>query len=386
VNALDLVLVALAVLAAVGGWRLGFLTRALGWAGAAFGLVVALRAVPAVLGRLDLTSDTAVILLGLAGFLFLISLGQALGVAIGSRFRPRATAGVLRSLDALGGAVLGIVGVAVLGWLVLPVMAGAQGWPAALTRNSTVARVALDHLPRPPRQLVELERQLAGGRFPQLFADLRPAPELPAPPVDSPVDAALLQAAALSSVRVEGDACRSVQSGSGFVVAPGLIATNAHVVAGTERVRLTGPAGETATGVVVAFDPGADLALVRSDLDRPPLPLADPVPGDRGLVLGFPGGGPFDPSSFEVGQLLDARGFDIYDTTQVRRRLLILAADLEPGDSGSAVLRADGAVIGVAVAIAPDRPGVAYALQPDELAPLLATAAGAPVSTGRCLR
>jgi S1-C subfamily serine protease len=385
VNALDVVLVVLAVLAAVGGWRLGFLTRALGWAGAALGLFVGLRAVPALLGRLDLSSDTAVVLLGLAGFLFLISLGQGIGIAIGSRFRPRATAGVLHSVDALGGAVLGIVGVAVLAWLVLPVMAGAQGWSASLTRNSTVARVALDQLPRPPRQLLELERQLAGGRFPQLFADLRPAPELPAPPVDSPVDEALLRSAASSSVRVEGDACRSVQSGSGFVVAPGLVATNAHVVAGTERVRLTGPTGETAGGVVVAFDPGVDLALVRTDLDRPPLPLAEPVRGDRGLVLGFPGGGPFDPSSFEVGELLEARGFDIYDTTQVRRRLLVLAADLAPGDSGSAVLRADGSVVGVAVAIAPDRPGVAYALDPDQLRPLLASA-GRPVSTGGCLR
>ena len=83
--------------------------------------------------------------------------------------------------------------------------------------------------------------------------------------------------------------------------------------------------------------------------------------------MGFPGGGSFDPSPFEVGELIEARGYDIYDNTVVDRAVLALAAELEPGDSGSAVLRSDGSVIGIAVAVAPDRPEVAYALNSDEL-------------------
>jgi S1-C subfamily serine protease len=134
----------------------------------------------------------------------------------------------------------------------------------------------------------------------------------------------------------------------------------------------------------VAFDPSVDLALVATELERAPLDLAAPEEGDQGLVLGFPGGGPFSPSPFEIGQLLDARGFDIYDDATVDREILALASALEPGDSGSAVLRADGAVVGVAVAVAPDRAEVAYALNSSELAELLSSPVTGVVSTGPC--
>ena len=179
-----------------------------------------------------------------------------------------------------------------------------------------------------------------------------------------------------------------MQSGSGFVVAPDLVATNAHVVSAASEVLLETPDGHRASGRVVAFDPQVDLALVSADMGRPALPLGDPDQGDQGLVLGFPGGGDFEPSAFEVGQELTATGFDIYDRSLVRRELLALASALEPGDSGSAVLRADGAVVGVAVAIAPDRPEVAYALHAEELRRLLGTlvAGQGPVDTGPCIR
>jgi len=114
------------------------------------------------------------------------------------------------------------------------------------------------------------------------------------------------------------------------------------------------------------------------------LPTGEPEPGDTGLVLGFPGGGPFDPSPFRVGELLDALGFDIYDRDQVTRSLVVLSAELEPGDSGGAVVRDDGRVVAVAVAIAPDRPGVAYALRVEDVLDDL-SGVGGPVETGSCL-
>ncbi|HMV75566.1 MAG TPA: trypsin-like peptidase domain-containing protein, partial [Microthrixaceae bacterium] len=136
---------------------------------------------------------------------------------------------------------------------------------------------------------------------------------------------------------------------------------------------------------VVAFDPAADLALLATSLDRPALTLDAPRTGDRGLVMGFPGGGPLAPSPFEVAETLHATGLDIYDRREVRRDLLVLASDLQPGDSGSAVVRSDGTVIAVAVAIAPDRDGVAYALDRSELDALLARPRGATVDTGECV-
>jgi S1-C subfamily serine protease len=386
VNGLDLALVLLALLAAFGGWRLGFLTRALGWIGAALGLTLAVLVVPRVLGQLSLSSETAVLLLGLVAFVLIASIGQGIGAAIGSRLRAPVHSDAGRAVDSLGGAALGVVGVGLLAWLILPVMAQTDGWAAASARNSSIARFTVDHLPTPPDQLLSLEQDLAGGNFPELFSGLRPAPDLPPAPTGSPIPQQGLDRLAESTVKVEGPACDLVQSGSGFMVAPGLVATNAHVVAGTSSLQLRSPDGATAKGTVVAFDPRVDLALVATDLDRPVLPLVRPRNGDRGLVFGYPGGGPLAPSPFQVGQQLRARGYDIYDRATVDRDLLVLSSELAPGDSGSAVVRADGSVIGVAVAIAPDRPGVAYALAEEQLAPLVAAArARAPVSTGPCL-
>lgn len=390
-NGLDLLLVLLAVMAVVGGWRLGFLRRFATWVGAAVGIWLAIVILPDVVSWTGIDSDLGILTAAIALLVLLASVGQGLGAVVGARLHTGVVDGpTIRRVDALGGAAIGVVAVCALAWLVVPVMADTAGWPAASARGSTVARFIDEHLPDPPRQITELERQLAGGEFPRLFAGLRSAPEVPPPPAGSPVDAAMLERVAHSAVRLSSTACGRIQSGSGFVVAPNLVVTNAHVVAAADEVELETATGDTASGAVVAFDPEKDLALVAAAMDQPALPVAEPSVGDRGLVLGFPGGGPFEPSPFEVGQQMTATGFDIYDRQLVRRDLLALASSLEPGDSGSAVLRDDGSVIGVAVAIAPDRAGVAYALDADELQGLLAEVGGrtltARVDTGPCTR
>lgn len=383
-NGLDLVLVVLAVIAAVGGWQLGFLRRFAGWLGAAIGLGIGIVLAPRLVQRLGLGSDLSIVLVSTALLVLCATVGQGLGALLGARLRQEVDSSAGRSADATGGAVLGVVGVCVLAWLVVPVMADAEGWPAASTRGSVLAGAVDRYLPAPPPQIRELERELVGGIYPRLFADLRQAPDIPAAPSGSPVSQAVLEATAPSTVRLESEACAQRQSGSGFFVEADLVVTNAHVVAGAESILLTSADGGQGNGVVVAFDPAADLALVRTDFQRAPLPLAEPNEGDQGLVMGFPGGGPFEPSPFQVGELLDARGLDIYDGATVDREILALAAALEPGDSGSAVLRVDGSVVGVAVAVAPDRPDVAYALNTSELRSLLATPVGGRVGTGPC--
>ena len=383
-NGLDVVLLALAGLAAIGGWRLGFLRRFSGWVGTGAGLAVGIVFAAPLVERLHLESDTSVVLAVTALLVLLASIGQGLGALVGSRLRQEVDSPVARRVDAVGGTMLGFLAVFAMAWLILPVMVEADGWASASTRGSAIAALLDRHLPDPPAQIQELERQLVGGASPRMFDDLRQAPEIPAAPPDSPVSQAMLDSAATSVVRLQSDACDQRQSGSGFFVAPGVVATNAHVVAGAEDIEISTPDGERSTGTVVAFDPEVDLALVRTTMDREPLALGAPAVGDRGVVLGFPGGGPFDPSPFEVGELLDARGFDIYDEQTVERDILALAAALEPGDSGSAVLRADGKVIGVAVAVAPDRAEVAYALDSSELIDRLARPLAGRVSTGRC--
>lgn len=386
-NGFDVLVLVAVVVAVVGGWRLGLVTRGIGWIGAVLGIVVAINVIPVLARWINPPSDSGILLLTAGTLILLVSAGQAIGVSIGARLRPHANDETLRRFDSAGGSALGVVGVLVLVWLLVPLMASTDGWVASATRSSRVAQAVTDHLPAPPESLQNLERSLMDGNFPQLFTDLQPAPELPDPPAGSPISVEQLQVLAASSVKLQGDACSLVQSGSGFSVGEGLWLTNAHVVAGTSELRLTTAQGDTGTGRVVAFDPRIDLALVRSDdLSGPPLELAPAREGTTGLVLGFPGGGAFAPSPFLLGDRMTATGYDIYDADVVRRDLLVLSSELQPGDSGSAVVDAEGRVIGVAVAVAPDRAGVSYALDGAGLGEWIASATPEPADTGACLR
>jgi S1-C subfamily serine protease len=102
-------------------------------------------------------------------------------------------------------------------------------------------------------------------------------------------------------------------------------------------------------------------------------------------VFGHPGGGPLRIAPFEVGDVVNARGFDIYDENRIERDVLIIAAGLRPGDSGSALVDEAGQVVGVAFAIAPDDAGVAYALTTGELREVLAFDLSQTVDPGPCL-
>ena len=185
---------------------------------------------------------------------------------------------------------------------------------------------------------------------------------------------------------MEGEACGRLQEGSGWVVAPGLVVTNAHVVAGEDDTVVFPEGGDDEEATVVAFDAARDLAVLAvPDLERPPLALVDPERGTTGAVLGHPGGGPLEVSPFEVVDQLEAQGRDLYDERATLRSVLVLASRLAPGDSGAALVDPSGSVVGVAFAIAPDRSGTAYALDPEEVRSVLRSRSDQAVDTGPCI-
>jgi S1-C subfamily serine protease len=186
-------------------------------------------------------------------------------------------------------------------------------------------------------------------------------------------------------VMVTGEACSRIQGGSGFFVGPDLVVTNAHVVAGESDTDVELADGRTLDADVVAFDPERDLAVLRTDGEAPALPLRDADTGDIGGVFGHPGGGGLEVSPFRVAEDITAVGRDIYDQGSTSRDVLVLASELAPGDSGSALVDPQGQVIGVAFAIAPDKPGVAYALAISELREVLEGDLSRELDTGGCL-
>lgn len=373
------------VSAAIGGYRLGLIRRSLSWVGMMAGLLLGARFLPEVV-TLFRNTDPIGRLIAAAGFFLAASFaGQAVGNLVGRKVHlllPDYT----RVVDRVGGSVAGVAGVVVALWLFLPAATDVPGVVAQLVRSSVIARTIDETAPEPPNALKALRGLVGEGQFPKVFDALRPSPKLGPPPSASGLTGELAGAVSASTVRVEGQACDRMQEGSGFVVAPGLVVTNAHVVAGEDRTELIRTDGTRVRARVVAFDPKRDLALLEApQIDRDPLPMGDSEVTMIGAVFGYPGGGPLELSPFEIRDEVTAVGRDLYDASQTRRKVLILASALAPGDSGAALIDSAGRLVGVAFAIAPDRPGTAYALDLAELHAVLGAPRQATTDTGPCL-
>jgi S1-C subfamily serine protease len=222
-----------------------------------------------------------------------------------------------------------------------------------------------------------------------VFDALKPAPDAGVPPIDSGLSPEVVDRVSAASVKVTGEGCSRIQEGSGFVVTENIVITNAHVVAGENKVQVVKPNGKELGATVVVFDPKRDLAVLRVDkLGMPSLGRANAKVGQTGAVFGHPGGQEaIRASPARISDEVPAKGQDIYGG-QTLRQVFILAANLQPGDSGGALVDKDGQVVGVAFAIAPDRPGTAYALTGQELdgvVRLFASNPSAKADTKSCL-
>ncbi len=385
-NALDLAILAGVAIAAACGYRLGFVARALSWAGLAAALVVAVRLIPDLMTALAGASPRGRLVAVVAFVVGLGLLGQALGLAVGALAHARlSSATVVQRSDRVAGAAVGALGAVVFLWMLLPALASAPGWPARATQGSSIAATIERVAPDPPPSLRELGRMVAEAPYPEVFSDSGQPGNAGAPPqitLSPAVDARVRDAV----VRVEGQACNQIQDGTGFVVQPGIVVTNAHVVAGERDTFVFLPNGDRLKARVVRFDPRRDLAVLSvADLPLDPLRLADAQPGTIGAVYGHPGGGPLRPTPARISEQIDARGTDIYRTTATQRAVFVLAAQLAPGDSGAPLVDQAGNVVGVAFAIDPGADTTAYALTNDELRPVLNALPRDTAETGSCL-
>jgi S1-C subfamily serine protease len=386
VNGFDALLLALLALAAIGGARLGLVRGAFAWLGLGLGILVGILFVDNVTTIFKKQSPDLRFLVALAFLLLVIVVVQTLGISLGSVVaRVLPPTGPIRWLDQLGGAILGAFATLVLLWLLLPALASSPGWTARGVRGSWISQQVEDVGGDQPASFEALGRMVGSAPFPEVFRELTNggAGDPPTAGIDPGV-AALVSSAV---VRVEGQACNLVLDGSGFAVGPETVVTNAHVVAGERSTSVFTNDGRRFDAVVVAFDPNRDLAVLHvPGAGLPPLGLGDAAEGTLGSVLGHPGGGTLRAAAARVDRMITASGTDIYRTSHTDRGVLVLAAHLEPGDSGAPLVDGQGHVIGVAFAVDPGDSGTAYALSRSELDAILTKAASpTPVTTGRCL-
>lgn len=393
---IDLILALVLIGYGISGFRQGLLVSVLSLVGFLGGGALAMWLLPRLLERWLTLGDTDLrrVVVLVVGVIVMASVGQGLLVAVGARLRRRVTAPPARWADALLGVVASLVAVCLLVWVIAGALRG--GPSASLSRAIGQSRIvsAIDELvpASSARVFTGFRNLLDAEGFPRVFEGFGAERILPVDPPDPDVlDTPGVRAAASSIVKITGDAraCDRSQEGTGWVLAPERVVTNAHVVAAVRdpQVRIGGEGRRYAARVVV-FDPVRDLAI----LDVPHLPAA-PLPlghdlsrGDRAVVAGFPLDGPYRLDSARVREVITARGEDIYGKRPSVRRVYSLYATVQPGNSGGPLLSADGHVVGIIFAKSLDDDSTGYALTLQESEPVLAKgrAATDPVPVGGC--
>lgn len=385
---IDVVVLVMLVVAFVIGVQRGFFASVGSLVGLAAGGLAALWLVPIVNNLVPWNVWRGWIVLAVA--VGLLVLGATIGSAIGGAIRRGADKLKLKLIErVLGGAVS--LAVAALTLSLVGQSVAATGMPiiAPAVASSQVLRTIDALTPRPvTATLAELRGAVMEDGIPRLGQLLGPATAPAAP--DIQLDDPALNAAAQSVARVSGIAyaCGISATGSGFVIADGLVVTNAHVVAGVDQPIIELPGREAREGRVVYFDAVDDLAVVAvSDLDGTPLPISDVLDvGASAVVQGYPLGGPFTATAAQVLSVGTVPVPGINDGASAPRDVYSLAAAVRPGNSGGPLLTLSGEVAGVVFARSDNDDNLGYAMTSSELMPIL-TQAGLlddTVSSGTC--
>jgi S1-C subfamily serine protease len=374
---LDWIIAAAVVLLALFGWAQGFLSSALALVGFALGAWIGTRVGPLLVpgGR----SSPWAPAFGLLGAVLAGGLFAAGFEGIGSRLRRVMRLPGVAAVDGLLGAVLTACLGLGLAW-VLGALALQQGGDLRheVQRSQILRR--LNELMPPSGPLLNA------------IGNLDPFPRIDGPEagVQAPTSGIArdpqVRAASASVVKIRGTACGAGVEGSGWVAAPGVVVTNAHVVAGQQDTRVL-PRGEGPglDAQAIAFVPHDDVAILRvPGLDAPSLPLAaDPRSSTSGAILGFPLDGPFDVRPGRLGVTRDVISQDAYGQGPVRRRIASLRGVVRPGNSGGPMVDGQGRVITTIFAATTSGPRGGYGV-PNSVVRRVLDRVRDAVSTGRC--
>ena len=327
----------------------------------------------------------------LGGILGAVAVGEMIGSGLGGAVGHSLGRGVLSTVDRGAGMVVGVAQALLILWLAGGLLAvGPLPRISSQVQTSTAIRALTAILPPPVEFADGLGRLLDASGLPDVFVGLEPPPAENIQRPSDPQAERIAHAAIASTARIAARACGASLSGTGFVVAAGYLVTNAHVVAGSDRVWVV-LGQDVFDAKVVMFDPELDIAVIRApDVRAPALRFAarDPGRGTGAAAIGYPEAGPLSVVAAAVAADYLAVGRDIYGRGRIRREILELRADIQQGDSGGPLVLPDGTVGGVVFAESRTEPDVGYALAPVPVSIAVEAVLGrtAAVGTGRCAR
>ncbi len=383
---LDWLIIAFALAMAFWGYQQGLIVGVLSLGGFAIGAFLGSRLGPALLpegSHSPYAPATALAGALLVGGMVAVSLE---GLAIGARRRLLGAAGrhpAVAIVESTGGAVLLVALALGIAWLFGAVALNAPGAKSLrqAVQQSAILRALNGAFP-PSSGLIK-----ALNRIDPRLSVQGPSPDVAAPDSKIARDPEV-RAASASVVRVLGTACGLGVEGSGWVAEPGLVVTNAHVVAGETDTTVT-PAGSDSSldATPVHYDPTNDLALLRvNGLGDAPLSFAPSVTsGTPGAVIGYPENGPLTITPARAGGTGPVITEDSYGRGPVTRQLTALRGEVHSGNSGGPLVDGNGRVMGtVFAATTQGKPG-GYAVPNGVVAGALTDSTGV-VSTGPCTR
>lgn len=387
-NLLDITILIVFALYFFAGIRQGFFVTLGAFAGFLLGAFAAAYVSPWVISRVDPAWH---LLAGLGAVIACLVVGQMLGMTLGSTLRRLSDKTSLRVFERFLGGILSTL-LSALVILTIVLVVRPLGVPAvtAVTAQSKVVTWMMATTPPGLQQAVNEARAkiLTASGLPEISELLFPVQSAPTEPLDNPA----LAAASQSVLQIVGSAeqCSYTSEGSGFLLDGGLVATNAHVVAGVNTPTLLALDGQAVTGQVVYLDQERDIALIAAPaLKLNPLTLVGTeVPaGSTVSFMGYPGGGAFKNLPATVQGLGYTKTVDAQTgQTNPSRLVYQLAADVQQGNSGGPVLTEDGQVM--AMIFAKSTQGqTGYAVPASDIAEALTqvSASSPAVATGQCV-
>ena len=389
---LDIAVIAVALIAAISGWRSGALGSLMSFVGVVLGAIAGVMLAPHVISHVG--SSRGKLFAALFLILILVVIGEVAGVVLGRAVRGSIRSAPVRVVDSIVGVALQLVVVLIAAWLLgSPLTSSGQVGLASAVRGSKVIaevdKYAPDWLRTVPKRMSAL---LSTSGLPNALEPLGPAPAQNVDPPDATLADSLVVARSRPSVvKIRGVAqsCQKVLEGTGFVVAPNRVMSNAHVVAGSDSVTVEAE-GKKYDATVISYDPSADISILDvPNLPQQPLVFADQPAksGTDAVVLGYPGGGDFVATPARVREIIELSGPDIYKSTTVNREVYTIRGTVRQGNSGGPMINRAGQVIGVVFGAAVDDNDTGFVMTTNEVSRQLAKIGNtAKVPTGACVK
>jgi S1-C subfamily serine protease len=390
---LDLILVVLAAAFAVAGYRQGFIVGMLSCIGFLAGAAVGATFSPA-LARFLVHNPAQQALVAIIVVFITAMIGQLLASLVGVALRSRVTWRPVAVVDSFGGAAVSVVSVLLIAWFIGSAVINAP-FPAVArqVRSSEVLRGVGQFMPPEAMSMFsDFRHLLAKSPYTQVFGALGVSGAEDVPPANPNVvnrPGVLRDQQSIVKINGVAQSCNRKLEGSGFVVSPDHVLTNAHVVAGVNAGLVVVAGHAKLPARVVRFDPRVDVSILYvPGLTAPPLVFSSSTAGkgQNAVVAGYPLDGQFSARAARISGEASAGGPDIYRTQDVTRDIYEIRALVQPGNSGGPLLAPSGAVYGVVFAAAVNYRDTGYALTGGQVQGDASAARHATqeVSTERC--